>query len=524
MDLFIVLFIILFFITAIRELEWTVMLILAGLPLYLIRFKIFGLPSTVLEIMILINFTVWLFTRTEFKNFFQGKYKIKDYFKNRAKRIKYPFGNEIIALLAISFISIAIAGFSSASLGIWKAYFFEPLLVFILVLNVFKPSSDTGLGLSLRRILWPLFFSALAVSIIAVMQKFGFLYSPENFWPRVTGPWLYPNALGLFLGPLLPLMAAYIMMLIFNFIIFLGFARSREAMTIFKQYKINKFLILKTFFLLIIFILSIAVIFYARSEGAIIGAIIGLILIPVFTLRKKSKLLISVSRSGVLVILIFVIFSSVFFLKVIPEHKYINSDYNIVNYATDKLLLKDFSGEVRKQQWRETFQMMKHDWRWLFGTGLSRYQVSVKTDHQEGIFFNKERDPDFRRKIVWFDEKYKAEHWQPVEIYMYPHNIILNFWTELGLAGVLLFVWIIGKYFYIGFKQYKANLQISNTRDANASNFNNANRFIILGLIGAMLVIIIHGIVDVPYFKNDLSVMFWVLIAVMSLMNLPKES
>jgi hypothetical protein len=47
-----------------------------------------------------------------------------------------------------------------------------------------------------------------------------------------------------------------------------------------------------------------------------------------------------------------------------------------------------------------------------------------------------------------------------------------------------------------------------------------AERYIILGLIGAMVVMIVHGMVDVPYFKNDLAVMFWVLIALMGIVKI----
>ena len=196
---------------------------LAGLPLYLIRFQVLGIPVTVLELMILTSFAAWLFYYTEFRNFIRGKYKARDYFNNRKKRIKYPFGLEIIMLLLISFAAAAAAGFNNAALGIFKAYFFEPILVFILVLNVFKPSkeADKGVsrekrGINLEKIIWPLSLSVLAVALIALLQKIGLLYSPENFWPRVTGPWEYPNALGLFIGPLIPLMAAYTGYLIFN--------------------------------------------------------------------------------------------------------------------------------------------------------------------------------------------------------------------------------------------------------------------------------------------------------------------
>ncbi|MBU4014686.1 hypothetical protein KJ878_00585 [Patescibacteria group bacterium] len=35
-----------------------------------------------------------------------------------------------------------------------------------------------------------------------------------------------------------------------------------------------------------------------------------------------------------------------------------------------------------------------------------------------------------------------------------------------------------------------------------------------------MIAITIHGLVDVPYFKNDLAVMFFILIAIIGLINL----
>jgi O-antigen ligase len=93
--------------------------------------------------------------------------------------------------------------------------------------------------------------------------------------------------------------------------------------------------------------------------------------------------------------------------------------------------------------------------------------------------------------------------WQPTEIYMYPHNIFLNFWSELGLLGALLFSWIIAKFLWQSSTLYLKE-----------------KNFLALGLCGAMLVILIHGLVDVPYFKNDLSVLFWILIALLGSLNL----
>jgi O-antigen ligase len=190
------------------------------------------------------------------------------------------------------------------------------------------------------------------------------------------------------------------------------------------------------------------------------------------------------------------------------------------NLAVANITLSNLSGQIRQAGWSDTWKMLK-DGRLLTGAGLANYKEAVAPYHQEGIFFNSENDPDFHRQTV-FNEEYRKSHWQPVEIYLYPHNIILNFWSELGLAGLLLFIWIIGKYFYLGifnfqfsiFKQIQnSKFKIQNSREYNYKYLN-------IGLIGAMVVIIVHGLVDVPYFKNDLAVMFWLLVAMMSLINL----
>jgi hypothetical protein len=48
----------------------------------------------------------------------------------------------------------------------------------------------------------------------------------------------------------------------------------------------------------------------------------------------------------------------------------------------------------------------------------------------------------------------------------------------------------------------------------------NYEKYINLGLASAMIATVIHGLVDVPYFKNDLAVIFWLFIALVSIINL----
>lgn len=70
----------------------------------------------------------------------------------------------------------------------------------------------------------------------------------------------------------------------------------------------------------------------------------------------------------------------------------------------------------------------------------------------------------------------------------YPHNIFLNFWVEIGLLGLLSFAWII----YAALRQYSSQPTVLSQA------------------AGAFLfVLIIHGLVDVPYLKNDLAILFW---------------
>jgi O-antigen ligase len=82
-----------------------------------------------------------------------------------------------------------------------------------------------------------------------------------------------------------------------------------------------------------------------------------------------------------------------------------------------------------------------------------------------------------------------------------PHNIVLNFWVETGLLGLLAMAWILGAAFVAGWRGGHA-------ADA-------AWRPYELGTLLAMVAVVVHGLVDVPYFKNDLSLEFWTLVGIL---------
>lgn len=479
-SIFIIIFLTAYLVLAIKKIDWALMFILAALPLYLVRFRILGIPTTFLEMMIIFCFIAWVVKETEFVNFLRGRYSWTDLRINAKQRAAYPFALEIILFLLASWVALFVAGFDQTALGIWKAYFFEPILVFLMILNIFVEKDGEKSSFSFDRVLWPIAVSVFFVSAYAVFQKFTGIGIVNEFWRavatrRVTSFFPYPNAVGLYLAPLIFVLGGWML----------------DSWRLWIQ-KGKMFFATRFSFVLTAIVLSVGSIYFAHSEGALVG-ILASTFIFLFLYNRQSK---------VLVILLIMIGGFLLY-----------SDSSIQTKVLEKLSLRDLSGEIRKQQWRETWQMMREGRIWQ-GTGLANYQDSIKPYHQEGIFFNKERDPDFRRKIIIFDNKYKAAHWQPVEIYMYPHNIILNFWTELGIFGVLVFVWIIAKYIFIALKNSPnwAQRQI-------AAPGENSHFFLNLGLLCAMIAIVVHGLVDVPYFKNDLSIMFWIFVALIGMIQ-----
>ena len=499
MILLVPLFIILFSLLAWRKLDWAVLVVVAALPSYMIRFSVMGVPMTLLEAMILIVFGAWVIAnRCELRANIANAFK-RD--KSGLVKVPYPFQWEMIALLIISLVAVGVAGFSNAAFGIWKAYFFEPMLFYIVVVNVYKYNPNDTNNIRILRMFWALAVSAVGVSVLAIYQKITGQFIFNELWAatetrRVVSFFGYPNAVGLYLGPLTLLFVGFLFdawMGVFSKFKISNFksTSSADKFPISKQIPNSKFQIPKILLIFIIITFSLLSIYFAKSEGAIAGIAAGLL---AFGILAGGKL------RWATIIGVIIIFAGIF--SYAPAR----------NYTVNKISLNDFSGQVRKLQWAETWKMLK-DGRFIFGSGLANYQEAIRPYHQEGFFFNKNNDPDFQRKIVIFDINYKRQFWQPLEIYMYPHNILLNFWTEIGLVGMLLFVWIIIKFFKIG----NWKLEIGNLDKEN-------NKFIVIGLICSMIVIVVHGLVDVPYFKNDLAVMFWIFLAMMSVIKLEVRS
>ncbi|HEX9016493.1 MAG TPA: O-antigen ligase family protein [Chloroflexota bacterium] len=88
----------------------------------------------------------------------------------------------------------------------------------------------------------------------------------------------------------------------------------------------------------------------------------------------------------------------------------------------------------------------------------------------------------------------------------HPHNLVLNFWLEVGILGLLAFLWIL------------ASLARSWAALWRASS-SPTERTILAGIAGAAADFVSHGMVDNSYFLTDMAFHFWLLAATIGVLS-----
>jgi putative inorganic carbon (HCO3(-)) transporter len=121
------------------------------------------------------------------------------------------------------------------------------------------------------------------------------------------------------------------------------------------------------------------------------------------------------------------------------------------------------SVNLRGNLWRAALQMQLDPRNALLGTGLSGFKEAIKP----------------YRDFAGYSEDL-----------IYPHDIFLNFWTETGLLGLVAFAWLAVDWTRRSWGTLRAR---------------GALRPYYLGVAAASITILVHGLIDVPFFKNDLA-------------------
>lgn len=92
---------------------------------------------------------------------------------------------------------------------------------------------------------------------------------------------------------------------------------------------------------------------------------------------------------------------------------------------------------------------------------------------------------------------------------IYPHDVWLTFWVEVGLLGMIAFAVILFGLLWQGWRAWP--------------RMQGFYRPVLWGASAALVMWAVHGLVDSPYWKNDMSVEFWILAALVVVSSpLPK--
>lgn len=307
----------------------------------------------------------------------------------------------------------------------------------------------------MRWVIWALGVLSLYIGLIALWQYMGLL---ESFEPWISESPKRVTSIFAYPNAVGLILAPIITLLAGMWLLSKNWARDKKmsAQELVAQRKTNTFLIGAVIFGLI-------GVFCSFTRGAFIGIFLGIVFLSFFSKYKKPIL---ITVACLLLILMIIPFTREMFVSVITG--------------------QDVSTDVRTVMWQGTYELLKaHP---VMGAGLAGFQKM-------------------------YDQFRLIKH---TELLLYPHNIFLNFWVEIGLLGLVVFVAILVRFFQLGIRSYK---KLRNNESLIA-------QVLPVSLMAAMAVIVLYGQIEVPYFKNDLSVLFWLFLGMITVIfqhSHPKE-
>lgn len=374
----------------------------AAMPLYLVRWHIGPLPTTLLENLELLTVALYVLTLVR---------------HHAPMPRRTSFDIPIALLLLAGVIGIFVAPDHRGALGIFRAYLVEPIAIYYVAVAIL------GLDKRLEQLLagW-----AVGIVLFCFAQGLAFVQAlrvgkiDPDAAPGALG--INPNSVSLFLDPLIGLAAGLAL-----------FGRGRTRLMAAAM---------------LVVMLPADVSTLSRGGLLAIGIVALIAIATTQNWRRQVALLLAAGVTGVV-------------LWKLP----------ILGPRIARALNPNSGTFVgRGRIWAATFRMLRdHP---VFGAGINAYQTTMAPY----------RVAD--RNLVP----------EP-----YPHNIFLTSWTELGLLGLVVFAYMLVALIVQPFRALRRASQ-----DV---------RPLLWGLGSAFAMLLAHGLVDSPYWKNDLSLEFWILAA-----------
>ncbi len=208
------------------------------------------------------------------------------------------------------------------------------------------------------------------------------------------------------------------------------------------------------FFLLFLFF--VIPFYFTFSFGSFIAVFVIFFVLLFFSeISKKLKFLIFFS--------LFVVFMFFLFLNMEKIQYFFNNDRS--SFASREMI------------WKSSFEILKDNYIFGIAPGMFQdYYLSYKTKFSTPY-------------LEW--------------AVPYPHNIFLAFWIQNGILGILSFLFILFWLFKSIYKLAKKDKDV---------------RFFSFFALFYILYILMHGLVDTPFWKNDLALQFFFFVGIILLL------
>jgi O-antigen ligase len=373
-----------------RACQWMMLFTVGGLWLYTVRWRYGPLPTTLLENLILATV---------------GLYVIGAWREGRRRPLPTAYDIPILLLLLAGAISVVVAKDHRGALGLYRAYFIEPIALFYVGVDLWRRRED------FRRVLGALAIgsSLFALLNIAVFVRAALAHA-VNVGSAPNALYMDANYVAMYFDPIVALAT--------GLVLFAGSARWRWIGAAW-------LLIAGTALMLT----------FSKGSYLALGAVAIMVVISVP--RWRLPLLAGLILAAIAI--------------------------SRIPLVAQRIAEAYGSIMGRAQIFGATFQMLRQNP--IFGVGLGGYSFQFRGAIPE----------------------------------VYPHDIWLTFWVELGLLGVLTFAFIL---FSLMWRVLRALWR--------ASNF---ERAVLWGVLAALVAWTVHGFVDSPYWKNDMSAEFWIMAA-----------
>ena len=371
--------------------RWLLIVTIGALPLYVVRWHYGPLPTTLLETLIIVTVVLYVVAR------WRDGWRLP---------LRTPYDIPILALLLAGAIAVAVPVDHRAALGLYRAYFIEPVAIFYVATDLLRGEQNLG-----RAVVSFAIGSSLFAVLNLVVVAQALLHHTFHVGSAPNALYGDANYVAMYLEPAVA----------FAMAVFL-FGRTPRW----------------------------------RWLGAVWLPITGLALL--LTLSKGSYLALFVL--GVVLILRLRRWMLPLLVGLV-----------VVAFAVSRIPLIAQRIATSENSLIGRFQ--------IYGAAIRVLKAN----------------PILGLGLGGFDYTFRKHASQP-----YPHDVWLTFWVEIGLLGLIAFAVIFVGLLWRGWRALPKT--------------EGFYRVAMWGVLGSLVLWAVHGLVDSPYWKNDMSVEFWVLAAI----------